>query len=389
MLKTETQAKPASQSEKASQASQENQASQAKPANSAHYLFLIAGIPFAALIIAMAPALQARCPWLLIDTTVRGVAGLLLQAIPFTLIGVLVSAAVETWVTSDFIEKHAPKSTANGFLAAILAGVCVPVCDCVVVPTFSRLVARKLPLPCAVTFLCAVPVVNPVSVLATWYAFADVPAVVVMRVALGVGIALLVGFSFVIFPTKSQILRNENLLKNNFKSKCSCELNCGCNHVMQSAQSTKVTQQNGKKSSICSQIKLYIKHIHEDFLKLLPIIVCGTIVASIIRAWLGADPASRVQANNIWIAIPAMMAIAYLSSLCSSSDAVIARSLAASLPISSVLVFLLFGPMLDLKNTLMLAADCRGKFVLRLTLTIAGVCFLTSLFANWAWGFMI
>ena len=377
MLKTETQAKPASQA---------SQASQAKPANSAHYLFLVAGIPFAALIIAMAPALQARCPWLLIDTTVRGVAGLLLQAIPFTLIGVLVSAAVETWVTADFIEKHAPKSTANGFLAAILAGVCVPVCDCVVVPTFSRLVARKLPLPCAVTFLCAVPVVNPVSVLATWYAFADVPAVVVMRVALGVGIALLVGFSFVIFPTKSQILRNENLLKNNFKSKCSCELKCDCNNV---TQSTKVAQQNSKKSSICVQIKLYIKHIHEDFLKLLPIIVCGTIVASIIRAWLGADPASRVQANNIWFAIPAMMAIAYLSSLCSSSDAVIARSLAASLPMSSVLVFLLFGPMLDLKNTLMLAADCRGKFVLRLTLTIAGVCFLASLFSNWAWGFML
>ena len=374
MLKTETQAELASQ------------ASQEKQANSAHYLFLIAGIPFAALIIAMAPALQARCPWLLIDTTVRGVAGLLLQAIPFTLIGVLVSAAVETWVTADFIEKHAPKSTANGFLAAIIAGVCVPVCDCVVVPTFSRLVARKLPLPCAVTFLCAVPVVNPVSVLATWYAFADVPAVVVMRVTLGVGIALLVGFSFVIFPTKSQILRNENLLKNNLKPKCSCELKCDCSNVM---QPTKVAQHNRVKSSICSQIKLYIQHIHEDFLKLLPIIVCGTIVASIIRAWLGADPASRVQANNIWFAIPAMMAIAYLSSLCSSSDAVIARSLAASLPMSSVLVFLLFGPMLDLKNTLMLIADCRGKFVLRLTLSIAVVCFLASLFSNWAWGFML
>ena len=94
---------------------------------SAHYLFLIAGAPFVALMVAMAPALQARYPWFLIDTTVRGVAGLLLQAIPFTLIGVLVSAAVETWVTADFIEKHAPKSTANGFLAAILAGVCVPV----------------------------------------------------------------------------------------------------------------------------------------------------------------------------------------------------------------------------------------------------------------------
>lgn len=361
-------------------------AQQSKPANSAHYLFLIAGTPLVALFIAMAPALQARYPWLLVDTTIRGVAGLLLQAIPFTLIGVLVSAAVETWVTADFIEKHAPKSTANGFLAAIFAGVCVPVCDCVVVPTFSRLVARKLPLPCAITFLCAVPVVNPVSVLATWYAFADVPAVAVMRVALGVGIALLVGLSFVIFPQKTQVLRREILLENK-NPECSCALKCGCNSV---TQSTKLPQPGHKiKHKIKHQIKQYIQHIHEDFLKLLPIIVCGTVVASVIRAWLGADPASRVQASNVWFAIPAMMVIAYASSLCSSSDAVIARSLAASLPISSVLVFLLFGPMLDFKNTLMLAADCRGKFVLRLTLTIAGVCFLTSLFANWAWGFMI
>lgn len=377
MLKTEAKVELASQ------------ASQEKPPTSAHYLFLIAGVPFAALIIAMAPALQARYPWFLIDTTVRGVAGLLLQAIPFTLIGVLVSAAVETWVTADFIEKHAPKSIANGFLAAILAGVCVPVCDCVVVPTFSRLVARKLPLPCAITFLCAVPVVNPVSVLATWYAFADAPAIVVMRVALGVGIALLVGVSFAIFPPKSPVLRNENLLKNSFHSESSCLLNCNCNHAKNQDYSEKSSIQNHSKKSIYLQIKQYVQHIHEDFLKLLPIIACGTIVASVIRAWLGADPASRVQANNIWLAIPAMMAIAYLSSLCSSSDAVIARSLASSLPMSSVLVFLLFGPMLDLKNTLMLVADCRGKFVLRLTLTIVCVCFLASLFANWAWGFRI
>lgn len=374
---------------KLAQSAQQSQsaksANPAKPANSAHYLFLIAGTPLVALFIAMAPALQARYPWLLVDTTIRGVAGLLLQAIPFTLIGVLVSAAVETWVTADFIEKHAPRSTANGFLAAIFAGVCVPVCDCVVVPTFSRLVARKLPLPCAITFLCAVPVVNPVSVLATWYAFADVPAVAVMRVALGVGIALLVGLSFVIFPQKTQVLRREILLENK-NPECSCALKCGCNSVTQSTKSSQPTQ---IKQQIKHQIKQYIQHIHEDFLKLLPIIVCGTVVASVIRAWLGADPASRVQASNVWFAIPAMMVIAYASSLCSSSDAVIARSLAASLPISSVLVFLLFGPMLDFKNTLMLAADCRGKFVLRLTLTIAGVCFLTSLFANWAWGFML
>ncbi|MFU0527364.1 permease [Gardnerella vaginalis] len=364
MLKTETEAKTASQVEKASKAEQ---------ANSANYLYLIIGIPFISLIIAMFPALQARNPWMPVNTIIMGVAGLLLQAVPFTLIGVLVSAAVETWITADFIEKHAPKSIANGFLAAILAGVCVPVCDCVVVPTFSRLVARKLPLPCAVTFLCAVPVVNPVSIWATWYAFADVPAVAVTRVALGVGVALLVGISFVIFPVKSQVLREKFFIK-------SCGSTC---------DSCDFDNNDGPLISFKDHLKIYAHHVYADFMRLMPIILFGTTVASIIRVWLGADPASKINTTTVFVAIPAMMLIAYASSLCSSSDAVIARSLAASLPMSSVIVFLLFGPMLDIKNTLMLIEDFKGKFVIRLTATIVVICLLAALLVHLAWGVML
>ncbi|EPI54930.1 putative permease [Gardnerella pickettii JCP7659] len=380
MLKTETEAKTTSQVEKASKA---------KQANSANYLFLIAGVPFVALIIAMLPALQARNPWLPVNTVIRGVSGLLLQAVPFTLIGVLVSAAVETWVTEDFIEKHAPKSIANGFLAAIFAGVCVPVCDCVVVPTFSRLVARKLPLPCAVTFLCAVPVVNPVSIWATWYAFADVPAVAVTRVALGVGVALLVGVSFVIFPVKSQVLRRNVLEK--VRADCSDCADCaycgGCNKSQSGHSSYK--NSSSFKSGIKNSLKTYAHHIYSDFMRLMPIILFGTIVASIIRVWLGADPASKVNTTIVFVAIPAMMLIAYASSLCSSSDAVIARSLASSLPMSSVIVFLLFGPMLDIKNTLMLVEDCKTGFVLRLIATIVVFCLFAALIVHFAWGVML
>ncbi|MFU0559351.1 permease [Gardnerella pickettii] len=380
MLKTETEAKTTSQVEKASKA---------KQANSANYLFLIAGVPFVALIIAMLPALQARNPWLPVNTVIRGVSGLLLQAVPFTLIGVLVSAAVETWVTEDFIEKHAPKSIANGFLAAIFAGVCVPVCDCVVVPTFSRLVARKLPLPCAVTFLCAVPVVNPVSIWATWYAFADVPAVAVTRVALGVGVALLVGVSFVIFPVKSQVLRRNVLEK--VRADCSDCADCaycgGCNKSQSGHSSYK--NSSSFKSGIKNSLKTYAHHIYSDFMRLMPIILFGTIVASIIRVWLGADPASKVNTTIVFVAIPAMMLIAYASSLCSSSDAVIARSLASSLPMGSVIVFLLFGPMLDIKNTLMLVEDCKTSFVLRLIATIVVFCLFAALIVHFAWGVML
>lgn len=377
MLKTETEAKTTIQVEKASKA---------KQANSANYLYLIIGIPFISLIIAMFPALQARNPWLPVNTVIRGVSGLLLQAVPFTLIGVLVSAAVETWVTEDFIEKHAPKSIANGFLAAILAGVCVPVCDCVVVPTFSRLVARKLPLPCAVTFLCVVPVVNPVSIWATWYAFADVPAVAVTRVALGVGVALLVGVSFVIFPVKSQVLR-QNVLE---KVRADC-VDCAACADFNKLQSGNSSYKNSSsfKSDIKNSLKTYAHHIYSDFMRLMPIILFGTIVASIIRVWLGVDPASKVNTTTVFVAIPAMMLIAYASSLCSSSDAVIARSLASSLPMSSVIVFLLFGPMLDIKNTLMLVEDCKTGFVLRLIATIVVFCLFAALIVHFAWGVML
>lgn len=363
---------------------------------SAHYLYVIIGMPIIAIFIAMAPALQARFPWFTISTTIRGISGLLLQAVPFTLIGVLVSAAVETFVTAQFVEKHMPKSTSDGFLVAIAAGFCMPVCDCVIVPTFSRLIAKKLPLPAAVTFLCAVPVVNPVSVLATWYAFSDAPAVVVIRVALGIVIALLAGISFVIFPQKSQILKQNFILRQNLEG--ASGLSCGCKDACSHSEDTCDIENNCNSENDCENcpesskhlsfgLKLldYFHHVYEDFVHLMPIILFGTIVASVIRAWLGNDPASRLNTTFVLISIPMMMLIAYASSLCSSSDAVIARSLAASLPISSVIAFLIFGPMLDIKNTLMLLSDCKAKFVLRITLTITVLCLLGSLLIHFAW----
>lgn len=364
---------------------------------SAHYLYVIIGMPIIAIFIAMAPALQARFPWFTISTTIRGISGLLLQAVPFTLIGVLVSAAVETFVTAQFVEKHMPKSTSDGFLVAIAAGFCMPVCDCVIVPTFSRLIAKKLPLPAAVTFLCAVPVVNPVSVLATWYAFSDAPAVVVIRVALGIVIALLAGISFVIFPQKSQILKQNFILRQNLEG--ASGLSCGCKDACSHSENTCDSEDACDTKDACDNcpesskhlsfgLKLldYFHHVYEDFVHLMPIILFGTIVASVIRAWLGNDPASRLNTTFVLISIPMMMLIAYASSLCSSSDAVIARSLAASLPISSVIAFLIFGPMLDIKNTLMLLSDCKAKFVLRITLTITVLCLLGSLLIHFAWG---
>ena len=82
-----------------------------------------------------------------------------------------------------------------------------------------------------------------------------------------------------------------------------------------------------------------------------------------------------------------MMGLAFVLSLCSSSDAVVARSMAASLPAGAVLGFLVFGPMMDIKNAAMLLSGFKSAFVVRLFVTAFLVCFLVMmLFMLWGSG---
>ena len=132
----------------------------------------------------------------------------------------------------------------------------------------------------------------------------------------------------------------------------------------------------------------YARHVHDDFLTMMPIILFGTLVASTIRTLLGSDPSSKLSFTGVLGAIAIMMVIAYASSLCSTSDAVIARSLASAFPTPALLAFLVFGPMLDLKNTLMLISQCHWRFTVRLALTITLTCIICSYATHWVFGGM-
>ena len=149
-------------------------------------------------------------------------------------------------------------------------------------------------------------------------------------------------------------------------------------HISQ-AGGAQVTSEQSADRSILQQLQQYGSHIHDDFLTMTPIILFGVLVASTIRTMLGTDPSSKLGFTGTLGAILIMMAIAYASSLCSTSDAVIARSLAGAFPTPAILAFLVFGPILDLKNTLMLISQCHWRFTLRLALTITLTCLLATL----------
>ncbi|MEM9246606.1 MAG: permease, partial [Cyanobacteria bacterium P01_F01_bin.153] len=107
---------------------------------------------------------------------------LLVEALPFLLIGVLFSSALFLFVDEQKLLAIAPKNAVLAALMGSAMGFLFPVCECGNVPVARRLLSQGIPTPLAVGFLLAAPTINPIVIWSTWTAFQDRPELVVLRV---------------------------------------------------------------------------------------------------------------------------------------------------------------------------------------------------------------
>ncbi len=133
--------------------------------------------------------------------------GIFLEATPFLLVGVLVSSVLEIVVSEDRLLRWLPRNALVGLLGGVAVGAAAPLCECGTVPIARSCVSKGLPLPAAVGFLLAAPVINPVTVTATYTAFHSNLQILVLRVTLGIAIALAVGGLFLLWPRDEPALR--------------------------------------------------------------------------------------------------------------------------------------------------------------------------------------
>lgn len=289
------------------------------------------------------------------NTIINVFLGIILQAVPFLLIGVLLSSAIQVFIPQRAIERWFPKSLGLGMLVAILGGFCLPVCDCASIPIFRSLVRKGIPLPVSITFMAATPVINPVVILSTYYAFSGNMAIVIGRVCFGIIAAVIIGLIFAIRPPKGNVLSGGAL----DRLMCSC----GCYEDAES-----ITTFSGK-------VGLFIRHSQAEFFSIGKYLVIGTFIASIFQV-LGTGIFTTAQSGvGLALSIVIMMAMAFALSLCSSSDAIIARSFANQFPMGAVMGFLVFGPIMDIKNVMMLSAGFSKRFIGKLLFTAFIVCF--------------
>jgi uncharacterized membrane protein YraQ (UPF0718 family) len=72
-----------------------------------------------------------------------------------------------------------------------------------------------------------------------------------------------------------------------------------------------------------------------------------------------------------------MMGLAYVLSLCSEADAFIGASFSSIFPAHAILGFLIFGPMIDLKNTLIMLSVFKARFVIGMLALVTSIVFIT------------
>ncbi|MGZ4152210.1 MAG: permease [Actinomycetota bacterium] len=277
---------------------------------------------------------------------------LLIQALPFVLIGALASAAIEVFVPISTLERLAELPRPLQLPAAGLAGIAFPICECGSVPVARRLAAKGLAPSAAVTFMLAAPVVNPVVIASTFVAFrsrSTLWTMVLGRFGIGLLVAIAVGW---VIGDRSK----DELLRPRADDEPLEPLELGAPEP---------------------RWKSFFVHLGNDFLFMGRFLLLGATLAAFVQTFLPASVIDGVARIPV-VSLVVMMGLAFVLSLCSESDAFIAASFTPFGP-AAQLAFLVFGPMVDFKLSALYMGTFRRGFFRTLLIAVAATTLVATM----------
>jgi uncharacterized protein len=319
---------------------------------------------------------------------------LIVEALPFLLLGVFLSSFLMLLIDEQKLLKFVPK---NPILAALIGssiGFLLPVCECGNVPVARRLISQRLPISMAVGFLLAAPTINPIVIWATWTAFRDRPEIVILRVVFTLIIATIVGCIFSTQTDVKQLLQPAVALSMARKRP---DLQAGSLESMLLQGGTFILGGDGgaalpmgeellqnrsqPKLSWRSKLDTILDNVMQELRELGGILILGSALAAAIQTLTPRELIMGLGQGPI-LSIVVMMILAGTISICSTVDAFFALSFASTFTSGSLLAFLVFGPMFDLKSIGLLLSVFKPKPVLYLLLLSTQLTFFLTLFVN-------
>lgn len=258
------------------------------------------------------------------------VTSIVLEAAPFLLLGSLLSAILAVYVGDAALTRLARRGLPAQIGLGLVAGLVLPTCECGVVPVTRRLLKKGVPPGAAISFMLAAPVVNPVCLAATWVAFQGDWRMVAWRAALVMAPAAAVAWVLGSART-SDLLRPTLDMAHAADIGCAC----GCGH------------EHHHRPGLLRGLLDVLRLTGREFLDMALFLILGALAAGLFKTYLPQQWLGLVS-GSLWLAVPAMMLMAVLISICSEADAFVAASL-SMFPRPALLSFLALGPMLDLK----------------------------------------
>ena len=272
----------------------------------------------------------------------------LIESLPFVVLGVVLSIVVQVWVPPGVIERWMPRRAWARRAVLSLLGMVVPVCECGNVPFARGLLMRGFTVPETLTFLIAAPIVNPIVIITTHQAFGFDDGILIARLLGGYAIANLIGWLYSRHPDP------DGLLTERFRDSC-------------------VLRQAEEPARGGVRLQRSLAQFVIELRAVMPALVIGSALAGAIQVLIPREALLAIGSNPA-LSIVAMIALAMVVSICSNVDAFFALSFASTFTPGSIVAFLLVGPLVDIK----MLALMRTTFTTR---TLAGIVIVVVLSA--------
>lgn len=281
--------------------------------------------------------------------------GVIIEAAPFLLLGVLVSQALALLLSGDRVVRWLPRHRVGSLAAMAGLGALFPVCECGNVPVARRLVTRGVPAAAAMVFLLSAPALNPVVALSTFAAFRERPSVVLYRLGLTFVVAMSVGLLLTWHPRPADLLRR------------------------------RAPSDDHQHAAPAARFRSFARGTLVEFTEMGSVLVVGAGLAALTQTLVPRAALLGVGQGPV-VSVAVMMALAVVLSICSTVDAFVALAYAGTFTDGSLMAFLVFGPMIDIKSLLLMLTVFSAKTVGLVAVVVTELVFLLGLVLNYWMG---
>lgn len=280
---------------------------------------------------------------------------IVIEAIPFVLLGCIISGALQVFLTPERVRKILPNNKFLAILVGSFLGFFFPSCECGIVPIVTQFIRKGVPEHTAFAFMVTAPIINPIVLFSTYIAFGNSVKFALLR---GIGsliVALIIG-SWIAYFNRTPILKT----------------------ALHDHSHSHHHHDKAKRDSFGGNVWSVLVHGIDEFFDTGRYLIIGALIASSMQVYLPTQFMMQLTSSKI-VGILVMLILAFTMSLCSEADAFVGSSLLSLFGTNAIVAFLVFGPMVDIKNLMMMKRSFHGKFILQLIALISVIVTIYAL----------